>query len=229
MKLILKDIHKEYERGGKNFTVLEKINLEISQGDFINIIGRSGSGKSTLLNIAAGMLRPTSGLVELDGENLFLKNDSALSLIRNKKIGFIPQGMSALPNLNVIENIILPSYIYPSREKNFAEEVAARAKDLLMRLKISELEGAYPSELSGGELRRVIIARALINRPEIIIADEPTSDLDVKTSAGIMEFFTTLNAEGMTILLVSHDLDSLKYGRRVLTMQEGNLIEGNKL
>lgn len=200
------------------------VNLNIDAGDFVNIIGRSGSGKSTLLNIAAGMLTPTSGSIEFDGEFFSDKNDAELSKIRNDKIGFIPQGASALNDLTVFENILLPFYLWP--HTGDAESVA---KALLERFEISRLADSYPSELSGGELRRVLIARALINRPEIIIADEPTSDLDVETAKNIMEIFKSLNHDGVTLLLVSHDLDTLKYGSSVYTMSDGILSNGNKL
>jgi len=222
--LKLNNLCKEYQRGKKIFKAVNNVNLEIQSGDFINIIGRSGSGKSTVLNMAAGMLTPTSGEIIFDGENFSGRNDSELSKIRNEKIGFIPQGASALENLTVMENILLPFYLW-----HHGGDAEGRAYILLEKFGIENLADSYPAELSGGELRRALIARALINSPKIIIADEPTSDLDIETSKNIMETFTSLNREGITVLLVSHDLDSLKYGNRVYTMNSGILMEGNNL
>ena len=222
--LKLDDVCREYQRGSVPFFAVDHVSLSIEAGDFVNIIGRSGSGKSTLLNMAAGMLSPTSGTVELEGESLSGKDDAALSRLRNDKIGFVPQGAAALPNLTVLENVVLPFCLWPHTGDGEGE-----GRLLLERFGITHLADAWPAELSGGELRRALIARALINRPKIVIADEPTSDLDVESSAIIMEAFAKLNSEGVTLLLVSHDLDTLKYGKRVYTMSEGRLTEGNRL
>jgi len=221
----IKNLCKDYNRNGKILHALNNINLEINSGDFINIIGRSGSGKSTLLNICAGMLTPTSGQIFYHNHDISRKNDNELSRIRNKNIGFIPQEASALENLSVIENILLPACIY-SRDNNNIEEYA---RNLLGKFNISGLADSFPEELSGGELRRVLIARALINHPEIIIADEPVSDLDINSACEVMKIFADLNYEGVTILMVSHDLDTLKYGNKIYTMSSGNLLIGNKL
>ncbi len=218
------NLSKEYTRGGVKFLAVNDVSLKITACDFVNIIGRSGSGKSTLLNLAAGMLSPSSGRIILDGEDISRKNDSELSQIRNNKIGFIPQGASALPNLTVIENILLPFYLYPH-----GGDGEGRAYILMEFLGIERLADSYPSELSGGELRRALIARAMINSPRIIIADEPTSDLDVNSAHEVMEFFSHINDEDTAILMVSHDLDNLKYGKRVYTMTGGILTEGNNL
>ena len=226
--LKLKNLCKEYKRGEKIFKAADDINLEIFSGDFVNIIGRSGSGKSTLLNMAAGLLTPTSGEIEFEGEKFSLKDDYQLSKIRNEKIGFIPQGASALPNLDILENILLPFYLRPKniKSENNPEETA---NNLLEKFGIQNLADSYPSELSGGELRRALIIRALINGPKIIIADEPTSDLDIESSKNIMEIFKELNNEGLTVLLVSHDLETLKYGNKIFTMNAGILTPGNNL
>lgn len=220
--LNLKDLCKEYSRGGQSFFAVDHASLTVESGDFVSIVGRSGSGKSTLLNMAAGMLAPTSGSVELDGVHLGGKGDAQLSRLRCDRIGFIPQGAAALPNLTVLENVMLPFCLYP---RGGDGEGAARM--LLERFGIAKAASAYPRELSGGELRRALIARALINRPRLVIADEPVSDLDVENTRGIMEEFVRLNAAGVTVLMVSHDPSTLKYGRRVLTMKDGRLLEGN--
>ena len=215
----LNSVSKKYYRGGVPFMAVDNINLEINTGDYINIIGRSGSGKSTLLNIIAGILSPSSGSVEICGSLLNQSDDETLSRIRNDKIGFIPQGDSALQNLSVIENILLPFCIYPH-----GGDGEGYAKILLEQFGISNLADSYPAELSGGELRRALIARALINRPEIVIADEPTSDLDTQSTSRIMEIFSRLNSEGLTLLIVSHDLDTIKYGKKVFTMSDGKIL-----
>ena len=221
----IKNLCKDYNRNGKNFHALNNVNLDIISGDFINIIGRSGSGKSTLLNICAGMMTPTSGQIFFNGQDISHCNDNELSLIRNKKIGFIPQNASALENLSILENILLPACIYSS-DNNDSED---HARSLLEKFNISGLADSFPDELSGGELRRALIARALINHPEIIIADEPVSDLDINSAYEVMKIFADLNSEGVTLLMVSHDLDTLKYGNKIYTMSGGNLLSGNKL
>ena len=215
----VKNLCKKYFRGSKEFFALENINLEINSEDFICIIGRSGSGKSTLLNIIAGMLTPSSGEIFFHDENFITKNDLELSKIRNEKIGFIPQGASALENLTVLENVMLPYNLYRN------SDCETSAKNLLSRFGILNLANSYPKELSGGELRRALIARALINNPEIIIADEPVSDLDFKTADEVMKIFVELNSEGVALLIVSHDLDGLKYSKSVYEMKDGVLSE----
>ncbi|MGI6075477.1 MAG: ABC transporter ATP-binding protein [Pyramidobacter sp.] len=220
--LNLKGLYKEYSRGGRPFFAVNGVSLTVESGDFVTIVGPSGGGKSTLLNVAAGMLAPTSGSVEVDGVPLTGKSDAQLSRLRCERIGFIPQGAATLPNLTVLENVMLPFCLYP---RGGDGEGAARL--LLERFGIGKTADSYPRELSGGELRRVVIARALMNRPRLVIADEPVSDLDVENTCGIMEEFARLNAAGVTLLMVSHDLDTLKYGRRILTMKDGRLVEGN--
>ena len=222
--LRLHDVSREYIRGGVPFLAVKGVNLSITSGDFVNIIGRSGSGKSTLINIAAGMLTPTSGSVELFGEDLAGKDDAYLSRLRNDRIGFIPQGMSLLPNLTVLENVVLPFFMYPH-----SGDGEGYARIMLDKMEILHLSDSYPDELSGGEMRRAVIARALVNRPEIVIADEPTSDLDVISAQNIMNIFAGLNSEGLALLVVSHDLEAVKFGRRVFTMDSGTLSEGRHI
>ena len=217
--LKLNSVYKKYFRGHEAFNAVNNISLEINPGDFINIIGKSGSGKSTLLKLCAGLLRPTAGNIEFNGENLNLKSDDELSYIRNNQIGYIPQNAQALENLNVIENILLPFYLY-----KHAGDGEGYARILLEKFGIEKLFKSYPDELSGGELRRVLIARAMINNPKIIIADEPTSSLDAESSKNVMEIFNNLNSDGITIILVSHDLETLKYGKKIFKMEAGNLI-----
>ncbi len=223
--LEINNITKTYKRGHNEFNAVNSVNLTIEKGDYINIIGRSGSGKTTLLNLISGMVSASSGEVKIDGELISKKSDKELSKIRNKKIGYIPQGLATLPNLNVIENVVLPFFLY-KREG----DVYGRARKLLQMLNIRDLEQSYPNELSGGELKRVLIARALINQPDILMADEATADLDVMNTKEVMEMFKKINEdEGVSLILVSHELDLLNYGKKVYTMQDGNLKEGNLL
>lgn len=222
--LRLNDLCREYRRGDRRFLAVDHVSLDVEAGSCVSVIGRSGSGKSTLLNLAAGMLSPTAGSVELLGQNLADLVDARLSRLRCDAIGFIPQGPSALPGLTVLENVLLPFVLWPHGGDG---EGAARL--LLSRFGIEGLADAYPEDLSGGELRRALIARALVNRPSIVIADEPTSDLDAVSRRGVMECLAALQDDGTTLLVVSHDLDTLDFADRVYTMADGRLTEGNGL
>ncbi len=224
MILKAEGLTKEYTRGSRKFNAVNNVSLEVEKGDFINIIGKSGSGKSTLINMLSGMITPTQGSIYLNGNNIVDKSDDDVSLIRNEHIGFIPQLSATLPYLTVIENVCLPFFTY-KREG----DVAGKAMIVLEKLGIEELAHSYPRELSGGELRRVLIARAMINDPYIIIADEPTSDLDVESTKEVMEMLKRINDEGTTLLIVSHELDTLHYGKKVYTMKSGELMEGKHI
>ncbi len=219
--LEIKNIVKSYKRGNKTFNAVDDISLSIDKGDFIHIIGRSGSGKSTLLNIVAGLLSPDSGEVILEKENYIYFDDEKKSRFRNKRIGFIPQSPALLSYFNVLENIVLPYYLYEDET-----DIYGKARYILNKLGIEHLAESYPSELSGGETRKCIIARALINDPEIIIADEPTSDLDIESTNEVLELLSKINEMGTTLLVVTHELDTLKYGKKVYTMEGGKLREG---
>jgi putative ABC transport system ATP-binding protein len=216
--LEVRNITKEYHRGSTPFFAVHDISFTLDKDEFVCITGRSGSGKSTLLNILAGLLAPTSGSVIFDGTDYAALHDRELSRLRNKKIGFIMQGHSILPNFTVFQNVLLPSVLY----KNDFDE-SGRAFFLLDQMGISHLSGQYPSHLSGGELRRVSIARSLFNSPELLIADEPTGDLDSETAAGIMGLFTSILKNGTSILMVTHDRDAEGYCGRSYTMQSGTL------
>ncbi len=222
--LEIKNISKSYNRQGKDFFAVKDVNLNISDGDFIHIIGRSGSGKSTFLNIVAGLLSADKGSLSLDGTNYMELHDEEKSEFRNKNIGFIPQSPALLSYLNVLENIRLPYDMY---EKDGDSE--GKARYFLNELGLEHLAKSYPKELSGGELRRIIIARALMTEPKILIADEPTSDLDIEATKEVMELLKKINEKGTTVLVVTHELDTLKYGKKVYTMSEGILEEGKKL
>ena len=222
--LEIKNISKSYNRQGKDFFAVKDVNLNISDGDFIHIIGRSGSGKSTLLNIVAGLLSADKGTLLLDGTNYLELSDEEKSKFRNKNIGFIPQSPALLSYLNVLENIRLPYDMY---EKDGDSE--GKARYFLNELGLEHLAKSYPKELSGGELRRIIIARALMTDPKILIADEPTSDLDIEATKEVMDLLKKINEKGTTVLVVTHELDTLKYGKKVYTMSEGILEDGKKL
>ena len=206
MLLEIRELKKEYKRGGKVFPAVDNVSLSVSENDFICITGRSGSGKSTFLNIAAGLLAPTSGSIVFDGRDLIKLSDGELSGLRNTQIGFIPQGRSILPNFTVLDNVKLPFYL-SKRKGNPAE----RAIYLLEKVGLHKLAEMYPSQLSGGELRRVSIARALINSPRLIIADEPTGDLDPQTTQDIMRLFSQISVSGTAVILVTHEPDVACY------------------
>ncbi|AVQ25660.1 MAG: ABC transporter ATP-binding protein [Fusobacterium periodonticum] len=222
--LEIKNISKSYNRQGKDFFAVKDVNLNISHGDFIHIIGRSGSGKSTFLNIVAGLLSADKGSLSLDRTNYMELPDEEKSEFRNKNIGFIPQSPALLSYLNVLENIRLPYDMY---EKEGDSE--GKARYFLNELGLEHLAKSYPKELSGGELRRIIIARALMTEPKILIADEPTSDLDIEATKEVMDLLKKINEKGTTVLVVTHELDTLKYGKKVYTMSEGILEDGKKL
>ncbi|WP_243577999.1 ABC transporter ATP-binding protein [Clostridium minihomine] len=221
MLLEIKGLTKQYKLGEALFSAVEQVDLSIDKGDFISIIGRSGSGKSTFLNMLAGLLNPTAGSVELDGMDIYSLKEQEISRLRNTRLGYIPQGSCALSSLTVFDNVRLPFFL--SKRQG---DSAGRAAYLLEQVGISHLAEQFPSQLSGGELRRVLIARALMNEPDLLIADEPTSDLDVETTREIMELFGRIHQSGTAILLVTHELDTLEFGNRVLTMASGRLTQG---
>lgn len=216
--LELNGLTKEYNRGGRAFNAVNGVSLPVEAGDFVSIIGRSGSGKSTLLNMSAGLLSPTAGTVMFDGRDIHRLADRELSFLRNEKIGYVPQGQSLLANFTVFDNVCIPWHLF-KREG----DVEGRAFILLEKVGISHLAASYPRELSGGEMRRVSIARALVNEPLILIADEPTGDLDTRTTAEIMALFSRIAGEGTAVLIVTHEPDTLVYGNRTYTMDAGSL------
>lgn len=220
MVLEVSGLTKEYRRDGASFFAANNVNLQLSAGDFLCITGRSGSGKSTLLNLIAGLLRPTSGRIEIEGRDISFFNDEEASLYRNTKIGYIPQGQSVLANFTVLDNVRLPFYFFRR-----AGDAVEKAMLLLELTGIPHLAQMYPRQLSGGELRRVSIARALVNDPAVLIADEPTSDLDAQTTSEIMKLFARISQKGTAVLLVTHDSDAVHFGNRFFKMDSGILTE----
>ena len=203
-------------------TPVRHVSLTVARGDFIIIVGRSGSGKTTLLNLAAGLVKPTSGEVFIGDANVRNMNDKQLSLLRNRKIGFVFQYPSLLSSLNALENVALPASFGPGQRRRNAN---ARASELLELMGLSERLESYPRQLSAGEQKRVVIARSLMNAPEVVLADEPTSDLDEQTEQEIMTLMRQIHAEGVTIMIVTHSLELMRYATRALRMEDGVLTD----
>lgn len=222
-KLEAKDLTKRYERRGRKgtqtFDAVSEASLVLQSGELLVMKGRSGSGKSTLLNMMAGLLSPSEGNVILDGGDLYALGDEELSRLRNRKIGVIPQGQTALHSLSVIENVALPLLMYHPDSDN----AESRALELLDSVGIADLAHSYPSELSGGEMRRMAIARSLICKPEIVMADEPTSDLDDENTDAVLRMLRRIADDGAAVLLVTHEQNAEKYADRVLFMTAGKL------
>ena len=201
------------------------VSLNVEQGEFVIITGRSGSGKTTLLNLIAGLTRPTSGQVLIDNVHLWSLSDHEQSLLRNRKIGFVFQFPSLLPSLTALENVALPT-IFGHREGKRDAEV--RAAKLLDEVGLSDKLSAYPRHLSAGQQQRVVVARSLINQPELLLADEPTSNLDEQTEKEIMDLLREIHAmRGVTILMVTHTTQLVSYGTRAIEMAGGAIRNGN--
>jgi ABC-type lipoprotein export system ATPase subunit len=221
----LQNVTKTYQLGkGNAIDAVCGLDLEINRGEFAVIVGRSGSGKTTVLNLAAGLTRPTSGRVSFDGMDLNHLSDRLLSNLRNRQIGFVFQFPSLLPTLTVLENVILPTGFAPSN--SLLEERHYRAESLLEKVSLSTKLYAYPRQLSAGQQQRVVIARSLINQPVVLLADEPTSNLDEKTEKEIMELFSDLHTSlGLTIVLVTHTCQLVTSTMRSIEMNEGRIVE----
>jgi putative ABC transport system ATP-binding protein len=220
--IVLKDIHRSYELPKITVEVLKGINLEAEQGDFIAIMGPSGSGKSTLLNIIGCLDRPTSGRYLLDNVDVSTKNDNELAEIRSRSIGFVFQSFNLLPRFPAWKNVELP-LLYGGVEPKMRKQ---KAVEMLGRMGLGDRSDHKPNELSGGEQQRVAIARALINSPVIILADEPTGNLDSKVGKEIMEIFAELNRGGVTIILVTHEMEIAGFAKRIVTMRDGVCYSG---
>lgn len=200
---------------------LDDVSLEINRGEFVIITGRSGSGKTTLLNLVAGLTRPTGGQVLVNGTEIWKLPDDQQAHLRNKQIGFVFQFPSLLPSLTVLENVMLPALF---NEKNGKADLSQRALSLLEQIGLSDKRDAYPRQLSAGQQQRAVIARALIHEPELLLADEPTSNLDEQTEREVMALFKEIhNQTGITILLVTHTNDLVPYGTRAVRMAGGKI------
>ena len=289
--LELVDLTRQFVRRGTPFDAVSHVDLTIDAGEFVAIVGRSGNGKSTLINMVAGLVRPSSGTVRVDGREVTALSDKELSLLRNRTIGFVTQSQTLLGNLTVLDNVVLPATMFPDalpfmeaenkddaaaqKQNNMAETepcieseadngsasdenstesstepdpfmpdviapitgtdqslysalgqpdvLTERAKHLLTQLGVADLADSYPRELSGGEMRRVSIARALMNQPKLLIADEPTGDLDQESTDIVMKLLRSQADNGTAILMVTHDPDALEYADKVYRMDAGVL------
>ncbi len=220
----LDNVHKDYKMGDSIVQAVEGINLEIKKGDFIVIIGPSGSGKSTMMNMVGALDLATEGDIFLDGQNIEHLEESELAQIRGRKIGFVFQTFNLIPTLTALGNIELPM-IFQGIDK---DERIERAEKILENVRLSHRKNHLPNELSGGERQRVAIGRALANDPEVILADEPTGNLDTKTGAEIMKLFKDLNKKGKTIILVTHDINLLNHAQKILKIQDGKIVNYKK-
>ena len=219
----LSNLKKYYIMGESVVKALDGIDVKINSGDFVVIIGPSGSGKSTMMNMVGALDLPTEGEIYLDSQNIAHFDESHLAQVRGKKIGFVFQTFNLIPTLTTLENVALPM-IFQGIPK---EERLDRAEEILVNVSLTDRKHHLPNELSGGQRQRVAIGRALANEPEVILADEPTGNLDSKTGLEIMNLFVKLNKKGKTIILVTHDLNMIKYANKILKIRDGK-IENSK-
>ncbi len=222
MSLTAKNITKKFFRKTSSanfFYALKETNLELEKGKLTVVTGRSGSGKTTLLTILAGLLIPSEGEALIDDKSMYSLSDKELSKLRNERIGFIPQDSAAIFSLNVLENVLLPVMMY----RKVTEKDRKYALSLLETFGIASLSEAMPSELSGGELRRMSIARALVNKPEYVFADEPTDDLDDENTKAVLEFLQKTAHSGNSVLLVTHEASAADYADKIFRMDAGVL------
>ena len=224
--IVVEDVHKYYELGDTRVHALRGVSLEIAGGEFVAVMGASGSGKSTFMNILGCLDSPSSGRYFLEGTDVSTLNKRQLAAIRNQKIGFVFQGFNLLSRTTALENAELPA-IYARVSE---EERVRRAKEALAMVGLADRAEHFPSQLSGGQQQRVAIARALVNRPAILLADEPTGNLDSRTAVEVMEIFQQLNEEhGLTIVLVTHEHDIAQFARRSIIFRDGKVKKDERL
>lgn len=223
--LSLKNIKKSYERGGEHIPVLTDVNLDIEEGEYVAIMGPSGSGKSTLMNIIGGLDVPSSGIYQLDGRELQTMSDDELAEVRSKKIGFVFQSFNLLARSTVLQNVIMPMRY---NDEILDNERELRATQALKAAGFPEDRFMNkPSQLSGGQMQRVAIARALVNQPKILLADEPTGNLDSETGKVVMETFRKLNKQGRTIVLITHERSIAEHADRIIFIRDGIVTTKN--
>jgi putative ABC transport system ATP-binding protein len=216
----IEDLHKSYETSAGLFPALKEVNLNIISGEFIAIMGPSGSGKSTFMNILGCLDKPSAGRYFLDGRSVAELGKDELALLRNRTIGFVFQGFNLLPRMSLLDNVALP-LIYCGLAR---EERQQRAQELLDKVGLGGYSASTPNKISGGQQQRVAIARALVNRPRLILADEPTGNLDSQTGEEIMKLFDELNREGITIVVVTHEDDIAQHAKRKVRFFDGRII-----
>ncbi len=221
----LEDVTKVYKMGEVEVRALDGVSFAIQRGEFLAIMGPSGSGKSTVMHLLGCLDRPTSGRMVLDGLDLLKASDNQLAEIRNAKIGFVFQQFNLLPRESALRNVETPA-IYAGMKRS---ERVRRARELLERVGLGDRLFHFPSQLSGGERQRVAIARALMNDPAIVLADEPTGNLDTKTGEEILTLFRNLHKEGRTVVLVTHDRRVAEYASRILHMQDGRILKEERV
>jgi ABC-type lipoprotein export system ATPase subunit len=224
MLISLRDITKTYFLGEMDVPVLKGVSLDINKGEYVALMGASGSGKSTLMNILGCLDRQTSGDYFFEGEEIGRASGDRRAQIRNQKIGFVFQSFNLLPRTSALENVIMP-LAYTAGNLSYKER-KARAIEVLEKVGLKDRIHHYPSQLSGGQQQRVAIARALINHPPVLFADEPTGNLDSKTSVEVMDMFTQLNAEGITVILVTHSTEIASCAKRSIHVHDGRILSG---
>ncbi|MGG5506113.1 MULTISPECIES: ABC transporter ATP-binding protein [unclassified Myroides] len=219
----IKDIKRDFKMGSETVKVLKGVNLQIERGDYVALMGPSGSGKSTLMNILGCLDTPTSGYYSLNSKDVSRLDDDQLAEIRNKDIGFVFQTFNLMPRTTALDNVALPM-IYAGRSK---EDRTKRASDVLHMVGLGDRMDHHPNQLSGGQRQRVAVARALVNNPSIILADEPTGNLDTKTSIEIMALFDEIHSKGNTVILVTHEEDIAEHAHRIIRLRDG-VIESDE-
>ena len=220
MLLKTKSLSKSFARGRNSFFAVKNVDFSISASDFVFIVGRSGSGKTTFLNLISGISDPTQGQVFFEDQDISSMNDTDKSFYRNESIGFVPQSLAYLPNLSVFDNVRVPFFLF-----NRDGDSEGRALSLLELMDIAHLKNEMPQNLSGGELKRMLIARALMNSPKLLIADEPTANLDKETSETVMNLIKSVNKLGTAVLIVTHDFEILNENSTIYRMNDGELTK----
>jgi ABC-type lipoprotein export system ATPase subunit len=217
--ITVNSVTKTFGSGTTEVRAVDNVDLEVLPGEFIIILGRSGSGKSTLLGMVAGLIRPTAGTIRVKGSDINILTDNQIAELRAQEIGFVFQFSGLIPTVTALENVLIPTLFCPNGHGN-----RETALGLLKQVGVADRADAYPGTLSSGEMKRVAIARALINQPSILIADEPTGDLDIATESEIMALFRQLNSEGITIIMVTHNPDLIPCATRTYRMTQGRMV-----